>query len=382
MAVAGRSEESPAANSVADALRDAGFVRLSTAADADSLAAAGLLARALSHRETPFQASVIDAWRPEAETTDDATTIHIGRDGTADVTLSSKASETAFAVCRDLGTDPDPVLALARAFAAPGEFEGSAAFERARERNLIEQRPGVAIPVTDLTDGLAHTTLAHAPFSGDREATAAALDGGEVADDEDRRRVASLLALSVAGMADSTPRATEVVECALRPYAITERDRDDASTVSARFETVGGYADVLRASAREQPGVGLALALGHDVCEAALSAWRTHGKRAHTALRDATTERYRNVFVARVGIDAPLSTTARLLCDFRSPEPVALVVGETRAVAAACEDATLGGRMAEAGAAADGDGNGSARRGRARFENPERFISAFREAIA
>jgi hypothetical protein len=370
MAVAGRPEER-AANSVSGVLRDAGFVRLAASPDGDSLAATGLLARALSDRGTPFQASVIHAGQPEAAATDDTTIVFIGREGAADSTLPAReepASETAFEVCRELDTDPDPVLALAGAFAA-GEFEGSAAFESARDRGLIEQRPGVAIPVADVTDGLAHTTLAHAPFSGNSEATAAALD--EMGDG--RRQVASLLALSVAAGEQSTPRAAEVVERALRPYAITEPD-------TAGFETVGGYADVLRASAREQPGAGLALALGHDAREAALSAWRTHGKHAHTALREATTERYRNVFVARVGADAPLATTARLLCDFRSPEPVALAVGETRAAAVACEDANVGRRMHEAGVAAGGDGNGSARCGRARFEDSERFVSAFREA--
>jgi hypothetical protein len=381
MAVAGRPEESPAANSIAGALRESGFVRLLARADGDSLAAAGLLARALSQQETPFQASVADTGRPE--TAGDTTAVLIGRDGPGDITLPAReaaASETAFEVCRELGTDPDPVLALAGTFTAGG-FEGSAAFESAREQGLIEQRPGVAIPVADRTDGLAHTTLAHAPFSGDSEATAAALDDCAVADTDDgRRRVASLLALSVANAAASTPRAAEVIERALRPYAITEQDRDGGNAVSAGFETVGGYADVLRASAREQPGTGLALALGHDVREAALSAWRTHGKRAHTALREATTERYRNVFVGRVGADAPLVTTARLLRDFCSPERIALAVTETNAAAAACEDVALGQRLREAGAAADGDGEGSARRGRARFADMDTFVTAFREA--
>jgi hypothetical protein len=370
MAVAGRPEER-AANSVAGVLREAGFVRLAASPDGDSLAATGLLARALSDRGTPFQASVVRAGQPKTGATDDTTTVLIGREGAADTALPARekpASETAFEVCRELDTGPDPVLALTGMFTAGG-FEGSAAFESARERELIEQRPGVAIPVADMTDGLAHTTLAHAPFSGDSGATAAALDGRD-----DHRQVASLLALSVVSAEQSTPRAAEVVERALRPYVITEPD-------TARFETVGGYTDVLRASAREQPGTGLALALGHDVREAALSAWRTHGKHVHTALREATTERYRNVFVARVGADAPLATTARLLCDFRSPEPVALAIGETRAAAVACEDANVGRRMHEAGAAAGGDGNGSARRGRARFENSEKFVSAFREAV-
>ncbi|HET7323870.1 MAG TPA: exonuclease RecJ [Halococcus sp.] len=377
MAVAGRTGESKTATSIASALREATFVRLLADATGDSLAATGLFARALSYRGTPFQASVISTERPTDATdaTDDTTTVCIGRAGAGEVTLPARetpASETAFEVCRELDADPDPVLALAGAFTA-GAFEGSVAFESARDRELIEQRPGVAIPVTDLTDGLTHTTLAHAPFSGDSEATAATFEGCKTDTDDGRREVASLLALSVVNMEKSTPRAAERIERALRPYAITESEN------STGFETVGGYTDVLRASAREQPGIGLALALGHDVREAALSAWRTHGKRAHTALRNARTERHRNLFIAHVGADAPLLTTARLLCDFRSPEPVALVVGEKRAAAAASEGTDIGQRMREA---ADGEGWGSTRRGQARFEDGEEFVTAFREAVA
>ncbi len=382
MAVAGRPEER-AANSVADALREAAFVRLSVHPDGDSLAAAGLLARALSTQTIPFQASVVRTGRTVPTATDDTTTVLIGRESDGKIAISERekpASETAFEVCRELDTEPDPVLALAGMFAAGG-FEGSTALEIARERGLIEQRPGVAIPVADVADGLTHTTLAHAPFSGDSEATAAALDDCEATDTDDgRRRIASLLALSVASTKESTPRAAEAVERALRPYTITE-PRDDEDSSRTRFETVGGFADVLCASAHERPGTGLALALGHDVCEAALAAWRTHGNRAHAALRNGTTERYRNVFVTHVGADTPLTTTARLLCDFRSPESIALAVGETGAAAAAREDANLGQRMRKAGAAADGDGHGSARRGRASFEDSETFVAAFREAV-
>ena len=364
MAVAGRPDESPATDSAADVLREAAFVRLLARDGSDSLAAAGLLGRALADRGTPFQARVTGQDETAAE---DATTVHIGCEG-GDLTLHGRtpASETAFGIARDLDTDPDSVLALAGM--AEG-FEGSAAFGCARERDRIERRPGVAVPVADLADGLAHTTLVRAPFSGDREATAAALDGHE-----DPREVASLLALSVADMDGATPRAAESVARALRPYAITA---DGEHAVSGRCATVGGYADVLQACARERPGVGLALALGHDVWDAALAAWRTHGKRAHAALDAATTERHRGVFVARVD-DAPLATVARLLRDFRSPEPVTLAVSETCAAAVASEDVHLGERMHEAGAAADGDG--SARRGRARFDDRDEFVEAFREA--
>lgn len=378
MAVAGRSGEADVASSVAATLCEAPFVRLLSGADGDSLAATGLLARTLADRGTPFQASVVrEGGTPPAS--DDTTTVTVGHEGPADVALSSvrPVSETAFEACRELGADPNPVLALAGAFAV-GEIEGSAAFETARERELVERRPGIAVPTTDLVDGLAHTTLAHASFSGDPEATEALLDGREFDHHDGRRQVASLLALSVVSDEASTPRAANVVERALRPYVIVHPDDD--STADVPFETIGGYADVLRACAHERPGTGLALALGHDACEAALTAWRAHATRAHAALRNATTERHRNVFVARVDADASLTTTARLLRDFRSPEPLALVVTETAAAAAATDDTDLGTLLSEAATAAGGEGEGGERRAQARFEDADAFVTAFREA--
>ena len=384
MAVAGRSGEQAAASSLADALREAAFVRLLAAPDGDALAATGLFARALTERATPFQASVVRTERPTNESVDDTadetdtTTVRVGHDGPAALTLTDRpASETAFEACRELGTEPDPVLALAGTFAA-SDIEGSAAFDVARERGHIEQRPGISAPVEDVADGLAHTTLAHAPFSGDREAAAAALDSRRFGTGDDgHRRVASLLVLSVLGMEHSTPRAATAIERALEPYAIVDGER-----AGPQFGTVGGYADVLCASAHEQPGVGLALALGHDAREAALSAWRTHAKRAHAALGSERTERHRNLFVVHVTAGTPLSTTARLLCEFRSPEPVALVCTESAAAVAAAEDADIGRRTGAAATTAGGTGDGSARRGRARFEDSEEFVAALREALA
>jgi len=376
MAVAGRAVDI-GTDSAAEALHTAGFVRLFVTPDTDSIAAAGLLGRTLAERGTPFQASVVTE-HDEPET-DDETTVVVGFDDVDAVSFPGDerpASERAFETAHALDADPDPVLALAGAFDTPSDFEDGDAFETARERGRIQRRPGVAIPVADPIDGLCHTALAHAPFSGDSEATATALD--EIDFDDDRRRVASVLALSVCK--DSTPRAADAIERALGPYTI--ESTDDRETPTVTFETVGGFADVLRASARERPGIALALALGHDVREPALSAWRTHTERAHRALDEATTERHRGLFVARVDVDASLSTVARLLYDFRSPEPVAVAVSGERAAAATADNADLGERMAEAGAVADGSGGGNERRGWARFPDPDRFVTALREALA
>lgn len=384
MSTAGRSREStPGASDVAAACRDAELVRLLATADGDALAATGLLARALSETGVAFQASVTRGRRVDGETTEADATVTVGASG-GDVALTAvPASPVAHAAGRELGADPDPVLALAGVTAAggvPGEFPH---LLEAAEASGVERRPGVAVPTDDVADGLAHTTLAHAPFSGDPEAARAALAD---LDDTDGRRVASLLALATAG--DAPPRAAEAVERALRPYA-----------PGGPFATVGGYADVIDAVARERPGTGLALVLGHGGREGALAAWRDHARRAHGALRAADTGRYDGLVVARVEPPSPVGTVARLLRDFRSPEPVALAVSGVEAGAAAVDRdvesalrdaaAAVGGEPAgrEAGGREANEGNAvevvaRGTTGYARgIDDQQAFIAAFRGAL-
>jgi len=132
---------------------------------------------------------------------------------------------------------------------------------------------------------------------------------------------------------------------------------------------------------------------------AVLDAWRDHARAVHEALTAATTGRYDGVFVARVDVDGVdpgrLETVARLCRDFRSPEPVVLVVSaaaaagiEGAAAAASTDDAPLAGAMREAVQSVDADGSsaGDARRATARFDGAvemevSRFVTAFREAL-
>jgi hypothetical protein len=375
----------PTASDVAAACRDAGFARLVATADGDALAATGVLARALAERARPFQASVAEPPADLTRSTEADLTIALGRtDATADLSIppgTTAISEVAFDAAGELGVAPDPLLALAGATAAPVE-PGGDLLEAATAAG-VRQRPGVAVPTADLTEGLAHTTLVHAPFSGDTERARAALADLELPaelDEDAHRRVASAVALRTVGAEDATPRAAARVERALRPYAI-----------DGPFATVGGYADVLDAVAREQPGTGVALALGHDTRASALDAWRTHGERAHRALRTATTGRYDGLFVARVtaadlgvddAADVPVGTVARLLRDFRSPEPVALFVTDGRAAAAATGDHDLATAMTEAASGDGGSAAGTPRRAQATFEaDTAEFIMALREAL-
>lgn len=358
---------------LAATLADAPFVRVAPRADGDAIAAAGLLLRALADRSIPFQARVV---APTAEPPEDDATIPVGFDVGPDE--GRPASAVMAEAVRELGGDPDPALALAGCRVAgvpPSTADLDVPFER---------REGVAIPTADPTDGLAHSTLVHAGFSGDEAAVGAAL--AELAGD-DGRSVASLLALETVGAEGATPRAAERVERALRPHA----------TPDGPFESVEGYADVLDCLASESPGLALTLAMGHDVRVEALDTWRAHAKAAHRGLREATTGRYDGLFVARVDgssipeteSDAdgprrvPVETIARLLLEFRSPEPVALAVADGKAAAASVEEASIGEITSEAADAVGGSGGGTATRAEAGFDaEPSAFVDAFREAMA
>ncbi|WP_255150308.1 hypothetical protein [Halorarius halobius] len=363
MSTAGRPNASAPAESLAAAVRDAGFVRLAGTADGDALAAVGVLARAFRATDIPFKASVRRV--PRDDGTEADVVVGVGAD-VGDVSVTDEPlAATAFEAARKLGADPDAMLALAGAVAAgavPGE--DAPLYEAADSR--LERRPGVAVPVADLADGLAHSTLVHADFSGDGEAATAALAELDLPADLDadaHRRLASMVALRAVD--EAADRAGEAVERALRPYA------------GGPFETLGGYADVLDACARVAPGTGVALALGHEP-SGALDAWREHGRRAHAAVRESRTERHRGVVVVHAEGDAPLGTVARLTHAYRSPEPLVLAVadGEAAAHGAGAFEA-----LDRAATAADATATGRHATGHARDVDREAFVTALREAV-
>ncbi|WP_348610643.1 exonuclease RecJ [Halobaculum rarum] len=386
---------------VASALAAAEFVRIYPRPTGDALAAAGVLARALDARGTPFQ---VRATRASAVPDGDGTALALGwtaPNATGIEPGSRPVSVVAAAVVDTLGIEPDPIVGLAGVVAAgtvPGDGGSGSLLEEAERRGVIDRRPGVAVPTADLADGLAHSTRIWTPYSGDVDAASALLadlgidteaDRPDEVDDDDHRRLASAVALDAT--ADAPDRAVSAVERALRPF----------ETPTGPFATLGGYADVLDALARERPGLGVALALGADVTDAALATWRDHAASVHEALADPTTGRYDGAFVARVEAppaDAPaLATAARLVRGYASPEPVALVVSDDAAAAAGdgTADVTAALRAGvEATTASDGtddidntdesvDVIGDDRLGEARFAggDVQAFIGAFREAL-
>lgn len=360
MSAAGHPNED-APGRTAAAMHDAEFVRLVGTADGDALAATGLLARALEASGTPYQASLASVPEPPATDADCTVAVGYAPDAGADAkVLETPLAVAAADVASDVAPDAiDPTLALAGAVCA-----GAAPSGHLLETAGLERRPGVAVPTADPVAGLAASTLVHAGFSGDDEAAAAFVEDME---DPDGRELASALALSA--VEDAVPRAADAVQRALRPY-----DCD-------RFETLGGYADVLSAVAEDSSGVGIALALGRAVDATALETWREHGHRAHEALRSADTGRYDGLSVARVDADAPLATVARLHFAYRSPEPTALAVTDGHAAVAAADGTPIEAPLREAAATLDGRAVARDGRGAATFDGTaDEFLDAFREA--
>lgn len=382
MSTAPATAEDADAGEVAAAVREAPFVRVVAAADGDALAASGVLARALRESSIPFQIRIDAVPNPVPGDGDDLV-VGIGAAG-GDLALSGAepASLTAAAAARELGVTPDPLLALAGVATARrplGAGDAATLLDAARERTVVERRPGVAVPTADLGEGLAHSTLVSTPISGDPEAARATVsDLGLSAEptDGEHRRLASWLAIEATA---SSARAAEAVERVLRPHAIPD----------ASFATIEGFGDVLDAVARERPGTGVALAIREaGLRTATLDAWRTHARAVHGALAASATGRYDGVFAVRVDDSNPgrLGTVARLCRDFRSPEPIVLVVGEDGgAAAASVDDARLGAAMAEAARTVDAGGTtaGDGRWATARIDSIEvsRFVTAFREAL-
>lgn len=393
---------SPGPSDAAAALRSAPLARLLVRRDGDAIAAAGVLARGLQAMDVPVQAAATDSRAArEQRVTDgdpDAVTVSIGAAADADVTLGTDgpAAAAAAAIVRALDVAPAYELALAGVVAA-GELPADATpelLEAAREAG-IERRPGVGLATDDLADGLAGSTLFHAPFSGDPDAAAAALadagvdvtsdpdtessddvasaPDGESSDDADesgdgdngsaegdaesdaasteerRRTVASLVALAATD-GPAPERAATTVVCALRPLA-----------GDGPAPTVEGYADVLDVVAAVDPGLALAHALGDCELETARSTWRAASAAAHAAIDAADPARYDGVVVLDAG-DADPAIVARMARDYLAPEPVTVAIGDD-AVGVATTEPDAPGLVDAVAATTEGAADAAPRRG-------------------
>ena len=325
MATVGRSETNASPN-VATRLREAGFVRLAATPTGDAVGAAALLARGLAAAGTPYQLSIAPPSTAKRATDADLT-VGLGHTtGNPAIALddAGPVSRRAAAIAETLGGS-DPVLAAAGTIAAGETPDGTVTTSgEAGGQSLSGPRPGLGTPPVSPADGLAHSTLVHASFSGRPERAAELLaDADESAEDStaDGETVASRVALTVAEEAE-TPTAAEAIERFLSPQS------------GGPLGTVAALADALDALAEPSPGLAAGLALGYSDRERVLEAWRTAAGAVHEAVRTAELSRYDGLVVAELETSAPLAPTTRLIREYRSPEPVVAVLDESTATAA------------------------------------------------
>lgn len=310
----------PDVGDIASTITEHGVVQMGVRADAGSLAAAGIIARVCEAVGAGFHITTVRTTAEHAawhETTDpDAGVLSIGIDaespgGLPPVCLGAAVADrldvlvpVALVVAGGLADGRPPST-----LDAPGiDFDG------------IHQRPGLGIPTEDPIVGVAYSTLIHGSFSGDPDAVRELLpvDGdsdGESFTDTDRKGVASVVALECLGSEAATDRATVGLERFLQPHV-----------GKSPFASLEGYMDVLDVVSRSQPGLGIALTTGANIQEAALAAWQDTATQVHAGIRDAELSRYDGVVVART--EGPVELVARVLRDYRSPEPVVLAIND------------------------------------------------------
>lgn len=321
MATTGRAADTDADGAaIAATLRDATVAHFVSHADGDSIAAAGLLATAVSSA-TPVQISTVRTNSQGEDRIEDSssTTISVGLDApSADASLGTESNAlAAYEIAAEIDT-ADPIVALAGGMAA-GILPNGAALEAARDTG-VHRRPGVGIPTADLADGLAHSTLFHADVSGDEQRAGALLaELGLPAelDEGAHRRLASAVSLTTTA-SPAPDSAVSALETVLRPHVIPD----------GLFQTVEGFADVLDGLARVEPGLAATLALGLADRNDVLDAWREHARATHEAVRLGDRTRVSDLVIVESDVGDPW-TTARLVRDFRTAEPAALVIGDT-----------------------------------------------------
>lgn len=383
----GDSPDATGASQLEHELANTEFARITAYPDGDSVAAAGILAKTCSALEVPFRLRagtptsnpdteadttviVVGHHRPDPETHD----LHVGGRG--------PASKDAFEATRDVdGVESDPVLALAGLTTLPTPVDETAGDVRSLAEDLgyLSQRPGVATATKDLMNGLANALTIHTPFSGrpDRaQANLAELDLPVEMDVDGHRRLEAFAATATAPT--GRPSAREALQTGIRPYAVED----------GRFQTLAGYGDVLRAIARDAPGIGFGLVLD-DVDESeALEVLGEHAEAAHQCVRRAEVFEYDSFAVARVDgesltddrVEAALPTVARLVRDFRTPMSTCYAVTDGYAAGATRTAEAVGPRVQAAGQSLDGGGLARQHRGEAQFDGTaEEFVQTLRD---
>lgn len=307
---------------LATAVSESTLLTVIARADGTALAAAGALADLATKTGTPFQiclAETRDEAANRARAADEsATIIAIGPSTPdADVILGDSVPAKLISRAADrLEQSVPPELVAAGVLAAEQPLSiADSALESLEERGITSE-PGVVSPGEDLVDSLAHSTLVHGPFAGTPDRARSLLD--ELGSEPSPRTVASAVAIAGTRADNRPPSGGQAIERVLQPHPI-----------QGPWGSLEGLADILEATARSAPGTATALALGHADQEVVLDAWRHHGQTVHQAVREADLARYDGIVETGATAASPASV-ARLIRDFRSPEPAVVVLGEDK----------------------------------------------------
>lgn len=248
-------------NVATDLMQDlvrADFVQVHVAQTATAILAAGLLQRGLAELAKPYHLMIGNS----GCTPDDSSlVIRVGPIPHVDA---------------DIGVHPAELVQLLHDFDRFDLTDSPAWIRETANRVIFERpvsgsdRPVIGIPIEEQTDGVAHSTLIHGPFSADEDRTASLLEPHE----SDLTAVRSALTLELLSNSPVTGETAEKIEVFLT-----------STETNGPFHTTGGVLDVLTVLSQTAPGVALSTICGWQDIETATESWRTTAIEIHDAIR-------------------------------------------------------------------------------------------------
>lgn len=301
------SEEDPRitpseVNEGLESVDSADFVRIYTREIPDSLVAAGLLARYCYDQGIPFHVRTRGVTTPVPEDTD------LSGEGTVEVTFAGGTADTDRPVCcrvyeflTEHDATPDSLYVLAGIAAA--DYDPATVAPSILEAAVDSEEPGIGIPTTDWITGLAYSTHQHTDYSGDVDATRAALEAFGISDPQaaSPKEYASFAAVTSVTSGISTSQSATGLNRFLTPHMIDHP-----------YQSIEGYSDIIRVLSQPCPGHVLALAFPTPEYDSIRSHWQTYAEQAHNAVQTATPTATEYYYRADLDTEYPL-LPARLL---------------------------------------------------------------------
>lgn len=295
----------------------ADFVSIRARVMPDSLVTAGIIARFCREQGIPFHVKPVRTTGSLRESSDSAGNEHLR------LHVPTEPADTTTPLCyrvhqqiTEHGTSLDPYFTLAGILAS--DYDPADVAPSLLEASAAQDADGIATPTTDWSTGLAASTLHHADYSGDPDATQSALDsfGISTPSEATKRELASFAAVTNVTSSLSTAQSAVGLDRFLEP-----------TTIKHPYQSLGGYSDIIRVLSSPSPGRVISLALPDPAYDAIRSSWQTHATQAHQAIKEATitsTGHYRRADVQTDHVITP----ARLL-SYHAPESIVFAANQT-----------------------------------------------------